>query len=473
MDALVTLVEQEKSSSDSIQDDYRRKLALLLNNNLDFHDEVSNYASHDLHSFPAKFPPQLPNKFITSLTVSGDIVLDPMMGSGTTVLEAFLTGRKGVGFDIDPLARLVAKVKTTTLDPHLLIKLNQRLYFRARETAQTKAKFLERKLEERWNDKTKDFVDYWFAEETQRELLALVNEIEQIENPNVRAFFEVVLSAIIITKSGGVSMAFDLGHTRPHRAKVVYDRAGNIILGQELTNDHSPRIQFLTKTLRSPLEEWIRRFEQNLKSIQGQKAGNIPAIIDEADAQVLPLNDNSVHLIVTSPPYASNAIDYMRAHKFSLVWLGYDVDTLTDLRREYIGGQSVANIAYEELPPKTCAVIQKISEKDDQKGRILHRYYSEMTRVLKEMYRVLKFNASAIVVVGSSTMRGVDTQTDLCLAEIGESIGFEVPGIGVRNIDRDRRMLPAGNEKNQESQIQQRMHQEYVIGFYKPKELRQ
>jgi hypothetical protein len=266
-------------------------------------------------------------------------------------------------------------------------------------------------------------------------------------------------------------MAFDLGHTRPHRAKVVYDRAGNVILGQDFATDPSPRTRFLTKTLRSPLEEWIRRFEQNLKSIKGQKGGDIPAMIDEGDAQALPLDDNSVHLIVTSPPYASNAIDYMRAHKFSLVWLGCDVDTLTDLRREYIGGQSVKGISYEELPPKTCNVIRQISKKDEEKGLVLHRYYSEMTRVLKEMYRVLKCNAAAIVVVGSSTMRGISTQTELCLAEIGESIGFEVPEIGVRNLDRDRRMLPAGNENNETSQIQQRMHQEYVIGFYKAQEL--
>jgi DNA modification methylase len=466
MTELLVLPKHEASRT-AFHHEYRRQLVSLLNGDLDFHSESSNYASHDLHSFPAKFPPQLPHAFITNLTAPGDIVLDPMMGSGTTILEAFLTGRQGLGFDIDPLARLIARVKTTILDPGLLIKLNQRLYLCATEMVRMKKVELDKRLAERWNKQTREFVGYWFTKETQRELLALVNEIEKIDNPDARAFFEVVLSAIIITKSGGVSMAFDLGHTRPHRAKVVYDKAGNVILGQELVNDPSPRIQFLTKKLRSPLEEWIRRFEQNLKSIKEQKAGSIPTIIDDGDAQALPIDDNSVHLVVTSPPYASNAIDYMRAHKFSLVWLGYDVDMLTDLRREYIGGQSVKGISYEELPPKTCRVIQKISKKDEAKGLVLHRYYSEMLRVLQEMYRVLKCNASAIVVVGSSTMRGISTQTELCLAEIGESIGFEIPEIGVRNLDRDRRMLPAANESNQTSQIQQRMHQEYIIGFYK------
>ncbi len=468
MTDLVTSIEYAESSFNTHPDDYRHRLVSLLFSNLDFHDEASNYSSHDLHSFPAKFPPQLPRKFITCLTKPGDTVLDPMMGSGTTLLEAYLTGRQAIGFDIDPLACLLTKVKVSPLDPHQLVQLNHHILTRAQESVQFKRACLERQLEERWDKNTKKFINYWFAKETQLELLALANEVEQLDASDIKSFFEVIFSAIIITKSGGVSMAFDLGHTRPHRAKVVYSRTQNVILGHEFINDPSPRIQFLTKKLRSPFEDWKRRFEQNLESISRLQVGQIPATVKEGDAQTLPLRDASVNLIVTSPPYASNAIDYMRAHKFSLAWLGACVDDLTELRREYIGGQSTKDMCYEDLPFQTAAMVEKISQRDNKKGLILHRYYSEMTRTLREMYRVLKNNASAIVVVGSSTMRGTDTQTALCLAEIGESIGFEVPHIAVRNLDRDRRMLPASNHTNNESQIQQRMHQEYVIGFYKP-----
>jgi DNA modification methylase len=78
---------------------YRERLVDLLSQDLDFHGRDSGYASHNFHSFPAKFPPQLPRKFIEALTAPGDVVLDPMMGSGTTVLEAFLSGRRGVGVE--------------------------------------------------------------------------------------------------------------------------------------------------------------------------------------------------------------------------------------------------------------------------------------------------------------------------------------------------------------------------------------
>lgn len=73
------------------------------------------------------------------------------------------------------------------------------------------------------------------------------------------------------------------------------------------------------------------------------------------------------------------------------------------------------------------------------------------------------------MVVGTSIIRGIDIQIGDCLAEIGKQVGFNVPAVGIRTLDRDRRMLPASKANGSDSQIQQRMHQEYVIGFYKPK----
>ncbi len=460
---------------------YLEKLRNLLAKDLDFHSQDSRYASHNFHSFPAKFPPQLPRKFIQSLTAPGEAVLDPMMGSGTTLLEAFLLGRYGIGFDIDPLALLLTKTKVTALDIRQVAQIGTSIVNNAKVAVDENQDQLKKELAERWDAKTRDFVNYWFASETQIALLALATEIEHITDEQIRAFFELAFSAIIITKSGGVSLAFDLAHTRPHKAKIVIDRTGQVILGNDLTDNPSRRIKFLTKKLRSPIEEFEKRVEQNLKGLpqttdrvqpylQGLtelELERIAPYMTFGNAQSLPLDDNCIDLIVTSPPYASNAIDYMRAHKFSLVWFGYPINDLGRKRQEYIGGESITDFVFEKMPAHTAQIVADISTLDKKKGRVLHRYYSEMTRTLTEMFRVLKPGKAALVVVASSVMRGQDTETQACLAEIGQQVGFQVPKIGVRHLDRNRRMMPAGIRPDLGSQIQQRMHKEYVIGFYK------
>lgn len=441
---------------------------LLLQRDLNFHDQESQYAAHNFHAFPAKFPPQLPKLFIGALTSPGDLVLDPMQGSGTTLLEAQLAGRRALGFDIDPLASLITSVKSTPLNPLEVQQVGNAILVQATRSFQQRSPELLHALENRWDADTRQFVDQWFATDTQLELMAIVNEIEKIEPPELRKFFKVALSATIITKTGGVSLALDLAHTRPHRAKLVYSRSGEILEGAELLENPPRNLQYMTKTLRSPLVEFQKRIQANLKGLSSAVEQHPESRIVYGNAQALPIRDESVDLIVTSPPYASNAIDYMRAHKFSLVWMGYPIQALSEKRREYIGGEVVSQFSFEQMPVYTSRVIADIQALDPNKAFVLHRYYSEMRRVLSEMFRVLKPGRSSIVVVGNSEMRGRDTETQNCLTEIGKSLGFEAPAIGVRSLDRNRRMLPAGGKIDRNSQIQKRMHEEYVIGFYKP-----
>lgn len=448
---------------------YYDNLVALLQGDLDFHSQDANYASHNFHSFPAKFPPQLPEVFINTLTKPGDIVLDPMTGSGTTILEAHLANRIGIGFDIDPLAIMIAYVKTNSLDKNQLYKLSHSIIVNATQTIHDNPDKLINILNTRWKDENRAFIDHWFTKETQIELVALLSEIEQINDVRYRNFFLLAFSAIIITKTGGVSLALDLAHTRPHRAKVILTQQGDIIEGKHLLENPLPNIKYATKTLRSPLVEFQKKVLNNISNLaligEAPKLSNILI----ADAQSFPLKNNCVDLIVTSPPYASNAIDYMRAHKFTLIWLGYSLKALSGLRGDYIGGESNVNEENEaRLSPHCEYIIAEISRLDRKKGQVLRRYYSEMTRVIREMYRVLKPGKAAIMVIGNSQMRGRDTETQNCLADIGRMTGFEVPAIGIRRLDRNRRMLPAGLKIDHSSQIQQRMHQEYVIGFYKP-----
>ncbi|MGC9522681.1 MAG: DNA methyltransferase [Anaerolineae bacterium] len=141
---------------------YREQLTTLLGHDLDFHTQDSGYASHNLHSFPAKFPPQIPRKFIQSLTSPGDLVLDPMMGSGTAVLEALLAGRQGCGFDIDPLAVPISAVKSTPLDREQVFRLGKAILREATVAVREDKETLRRQLQSRWDARTRNFVDYWF-----------------------------------------------------------------------------------------------------------------------------------------------------------------------------------------------------------------------------------------------------------------------------------------------------------------------
>ncbi len=452
---------------DWIDASYTERLKHLLQGDLDFQGTNGAYASHNFHAFPAKFPPQLPSLFIKQLTQPGDVVLDPMAGSGTTLVEAVLAKRIGVGCDIDPLALMISKVKTTPLDPMLVGKTGYRISHHAQQLLKGNPHNLWR-IKAAWTPKTRDFVDYWFMPQTQLELLALSHVIDRLDDASLRQFFRLIFSSIIITKSGGVSLARDLAHTRPHRAKVIYDAAGEVLEGMALVKEGNPRLPHISKTLSSPVKEFDKRLNKALDGVRLlSRLKEAQTILAQANAQALPLASNSVDLIVTSPPYASNAIDYMRAHKFSLVWFGYPIEALGQARRKYVGGETTMDMRFESLPDYPTKIVQEVHRLDEKKGRVLHRYYSEMKRVLREMHRVLKPGKAAILVVGSSVMRGRDTETGRCLADIGTTLGFTLVDIGVRYIDRDRRMMPAGNRIDLSSQIQRRMHQEFVIGFLK------
>ena len=234
-------------------------------------------------------------------------------------------------------------------------------------------------------------------------------------------------------------MARDLAHTRPHRD--------------------------LTKQPRSAITEFRKKVKQNLAGLSKIPPSQFE--VSRANAKQLPLPESSIDLIVTSPPYASNAIDYMRANKFSLVWLGYPIDDLGELRSAYVGSDSLTGIELTIMPPLTQKILDDLAQKDVKKSRVIHRYYSEMHQVLAEMYRVLRPDHCAVLVVGTSIIRDLDVQTQNCLGEIGQWVGFDLVGIGERQLDRDKRMMPARWNAATKTQIEQRMHQEYVIGFYK------
>lgn len=71
--------------------------------------------THRFYRYPARFSPQFARAAIVAFTEPGDTVLDPFMGGGTTVVEALALGRRCIGSDLNPLAKFVARAKTTPI----------------------------------------------------------------------------------------------------------------------------------------------------------------------------------------------------------------------------------------------------------------------------------------------------------------------------------------------------------------------
>ena len=330
---------------------------------------------------------------------------------------------------------------------------------------------LVRDLEERFDEKTKDFVDYWFPPKSQLELVALTRRIDALDDQDIRRFLRVAFSSTIIAKSGGVSLARDLAHTRPHRDNAKNPGSAFVEFSKRLERN----VETLTKDgFRAPLyvspsaeQSTLELFPRALKESQAPIDEIGDASVRAATADNTGLPSDSVDLVVTSPPYANNAIDYMRAHKFSLVWFGWKIKELSQLRSRYLGHESMRGPEYADLPEQCERTLAKLAEHDARKAMVLRRYFGEMSAVLEEMCRVLKSGRAAVVVVGTSVLRSVDVETHKGIASIGESVGFDLVGMGVRKLDRDRRMMPARWGRHNQSQIEKRMHQEYVIGMVK------
>ena len=351
--------------------------------------------------------------------------------------------------------------KLTPIDPLHALQTGQAILSAAKNDYWEVAPRLRRDLNLRFDPKTADFVNYWFLPRHQLELFSLLQRIEALPQSGTRDFLKVVFSSTIIAKSGGVSLARDLAHTRPHRDTRKEPSSAFVEFAKRLERNVSAIGRNMPyDNDKPPLPN------QNGAMNSGQR--RCQADIHAAGASDTGLPSESIDLIVTSPPYANNAIDYMRAHKFSLVWFGWKISDLAKIRAQYLGHDAGSGAEYDNLPDRCERTLAALTERDVRKAKTLRRYFGQMASVISEMRRVLKPGGVAVIVVGTSNLRGIDVQTHDALASIGQSSGFDLAGMGVRRLDRDKRMMPARWGVQSDSQIEARMHNEYVIGLVKP-----
>ncbi|MBY8997579.1 MAG: hypothetical protein KGD60_07595 [Candidatus Thorarchaeota archaeon] len=368
-----------------------------------------SYLTHGVHKFPAKFFPELPRYLIRKYSKTGEFVLDPMCGSGTVVLEAMLNDRIGIGIDIDPIARLITKVKTTIIDP---------------ETLNLAALDLTTRIQEFKNNSDQNplipefpYRDNWFRSFVLRELAIINDSINNLlskhqndsEWSDIGDFFRVVLSSIIR----------DVSNADPHCTRTV--------LRKKVVKSISPGdtyVKFSQKLFHQC--DSLAELSEISKTLELKKV-RLPV----GSAIETGLDNDSIDLALTSPPYI-NAVDYPRTHQLEMYWLGFLGDgPLSRVKREYIGTETVYKDEYIDLKTSGYEILDPILEKiytsDPRRSFIVFKFFEDMKQQLAEMFRVLKPGSRYCIAIGNNLIRGVEVRSDEILSEIATSkIGFEL-----------------------------------------------
>jgi len=263
--------------------------------------------THGYHRYPAKFIPQLVRQLIDEYSNSKDRICDPFGGCGTTLVEAKLAGRASFGFDINPVAVLITRTKTTAIKPETLSRAFAHLCEELNNGLPTFSGTTNGRL-------NLDRLFYWFGESNLDQLLSLKNRLGKERDPAIRRFFLCTLSHILKNCSYWLTKS-----TKPQKdpSKVP----------------DSPIKAFTLHASR--MVERNRAFHEELQRLGPREP---LAIMRKADARKLPLPDKCIDLVVTSPPY-STSYDYPDIHQLSALLFGF-CTSLSDFRQGFIGSKT-------------------------------------------------------------------------------------------------------------------------------------
>lgn len=376
-----------------------------------------------VHPFPARMAPELA---LAALERAPDdaVVLDPMCGSGTVLQHARDHGKSAFGFDIDPLAVLVTRVTCTQVNADYVQRAATRLVENAQAAPIAALPWLDT------DPATSAFVDFWFHEKQEAQLRQLAAALYG-RRGKIADVLRVALSRTIITKDAGASLARDVSHSRPHRVRQ--------------TNDFDVYQGFLKAVKKiAPL-------------IDSPARGKVA--VGRRDARRLPPSlRGRIDLVITSPPYL-NAIDYMRGHRMSLVWFGYKLSQLSQLRSNSVGA--------ERYPDATLAALNIRAPRHRglsarQQG-MLDRYASDVNSFMGQITQVLSRRGEAVLVVGDSTLSGTYVRNSLIVRKAAERNGLVLIGKQTRSLPTASRYLPP--PASTDGSLSKRMRHEVIMRF--------
>ena len=373
----------------------------------------TSYITHGYYTYPAKFIPQLAARLIKEHSKEGDIIMDPFMGSGTTIVEAIVNNRIGIGVDINDIAFLLAKVKTTPIESAELYQEFSRMEFDLQNRVNGQYdRFL--KKSQKMLPRI-ERIDYWFKSEQKDKLSILFTRILEIENSNMRDFFLIAFAQIL--KSSSIWLQKSVKPTRDMNKKVL-----------------DPLTLFLNQA-----KKMIKKNSEfeNLLSIKTKQNIDKYRIVKCDDSRNLPCKDDKATLVVTSPPYVTS-YEYADLHQLPSLWFSYLIE-LAEFRNKFIGSAYKERKGIDLKSTIAYEIVKSLG--DSKKGREVQNYFSDMLESFIEMKRVLKQGGRACIVIGNTHFKGVEILNAEVFQQQFENIGFKTYAVIHREIPS--KMLPS------------------------------
>jgi len=413
---------------------------------------------HGLHNYPARMHPPVARKSIRLYSSRDDLVLDPFCGSGGVLAEAKILGRRSVGIDINPLACLLARVKSTPLNPHTLYhewrilmseikngsKASQipkivKVLEKANQIEDEEKKNLTEEVKKEFENiqvAIPDFstidIFYWFKPKSIADLAVIKNYVDRIKKKEIREFFYVCFSNAVRQVSGTRKGEFKLyripvdewnNHNPDALAtfsRVVATNIGKMAEFYEMcekndaSNTFSMVIQSDTRKIFT--DEFPKEGKEALFEKSGEEIGG------------------KVNLIVTSPPYGDSGttVAYGQFSRYSLFWLGYPKEEYYAIDRESIGGKKKEEELNSESLNKT---LKTIASKDQKRAMQVKSFFVDLNECLENLHKIMADGGNACFVLGNRTVKRTRIPTDKIIVEMGKAIGF-------RYVDTFSRRIP-------------------------------
>ena len=370
----------------------------------DFTDAQTDYLTHGLHPYPAKFIPQIPNALIQELSSVGDVVGDIFCGSGTTLVEALLLKRHAVGIDANPLACLISRAKTTRVtdeDAAVLRELAVRAGALAKQIGSADGQRSLFSPAELFGAGVpdSDAIRFWFEPAVVEELAQIRAWTSELPTDRARVVADAAFSAIVVAVSRQDS---DTRYVRREKAIQPGDALGRF--SRALTN----AVRTATE-LTALVEPRFRRIVHHAN------------VLDAPPIEPL-------DLVVCSPPYP-NAYSYHLYHMTRMVWLGMDQPAFKAVE---IGSHR----KYSRKGPGAATSAT---------------FAGEMLRVFSWLKTCLRRDGYTCFVIGDSTIRGQRFNNADAISKAAAEQGFlEEARLQRRLLDTRKAFNPSIGKVKQE-----------------------